>query len=70
MFKRRFEMFLKRATDEELQQALVALSRLQTIAATNQRSRAQRIRAIRAEQACRPTERFLQNALAGESVAA
>ena len=72
MFKAKFESFLKQATDEELQQALVALSLLQTIAVTDhQRSCEQRIRAIRAEQAIRPTERFLQNALAaGESTAA
>lgn len=71
MYKRKFENFLKSATDEELQQALVALSLLQTIAVTDhQRSCDERIRAIRAEQAIRPTERFLQNALGRESAAA
>jgi hypothetical protein len=72
MFKVGFENFLKQATDQELEHALQGLSRLQTIAVTDhQRSCEQRIRAIRAEQAIRPTERFLQNALAaGESTAA
>ena len=71
MFKVGFESFLKRATDQELEQALAALSRLQTIAVTDHQSSCeQRIRAIRAEQAIRPTERFLQNALSGEATAA
>lgn len=66
-----FEAYLKDCTDQELEEALSDLYQLQTVAVGEYLIDCQNsIRAIRAEQAIRPTERFLREAFEDEAAAA